>query len=53
MNYGGILITDDICMKALSGSIKNKVKSIKNAKYDLILHCSGKEDEIKEILEFC
>ena len=52
MNYGGILITDDICMKALSGSIKNKVKNIKNAKYDLILHCSGKEDEIKEILEF-
>ena len=52
IKYSGILITDDICMKALSGSIKNKIENINNAGYDLILHCSGKENELKDVLEF-
>jgi len=52
IHYDGILITDDICMKSLSGSIKNRIKNIINAKYDLILHCSGNVDEMKEVLKF-
>ena len=39
LNMMVILMTDDINMKALSGSIKDKINSITNAGYDLILHC--------------
>ena len=52
IKYEGILMTDDINMKALSGSIKDKINSITSAGYDLILHCSGEESEIEEVLEF-
>jgi len=51
IKYNGILVTDDICMRALSGSIKSKIENINNAGYNLILHCSGKENELKEVLE--
>ena len=51
LKYEGILMTDDISMKALSGSIKEKIYNINNAGYDLILHCSGEENEIINVLE--
>ena len=51
LNYKGILISDDIEMLALSGSIKSKIKSIYSAGYDIILHCSGKLKSTKLALE--
>jgi beta-N-acetylhexosaminidase len=50
LNYEGILVSDDIEMSALSGSINDKVKSIYNAGCDIILHCSGKIDTTKQAL---
>lgn len=41
IKYKGILLSDDIDMLALSGSIQDKMKSIYEADYDIILHCSG------------
>ena len=51
LNYKGILISDDIEMLALSGSIKSKIKSIYSAGYDIILHCSGKLKSTELALE--
>ena len=50
IKYEGILLSDDIDMFALSGSIKSKVNSIINAGFDIILHCSGNIEDIKQVL---
>ena len=51
IKYKGILISDDIEMLALSGSLQNKIKSIYNANYDLILHCSGDINNTEIVLK--
>ena len=51
LNYKGILISDDIEMLALSGSIKSKIKSIYLSGYDIILHCSGKFKDTEIVLK--
>ena len=51
LNYKGILISDDIEMLALSGSIKSRIKSIYSAGYDIILHCSGKFKDTETVLK--
>ena len=50
IKYEGILLSDDIEMLALSGSIKSKVTSIIKAGFDIILHCSGNMNNVKEVL---
>ena len=51
LNFEGILISDDIGMGALSGSIKEKVKLIIDAGYDIILECSGSINKSEEVLK--
>ena len=48
LNFRGILITDDISMKALQFGLKNNVFRALDAGCNLILHCNG---DIKEMLE--
>jgi len=49
IKFRGILMSDDICMKALSrGIVKNAKLSLK-AGCNLLLHCSGKIDEMKKL----
>ena len=50
IKYKGILISDDIEMSALSGTIEDKVLSIINAGFDIILHCSGNVNAAEEVL---
>ena len=49
INFKGILISDDICMKSLQLGLKeNAIKSL-NAGCNLVLHCSGKINEMKKL----
>ena len=49
IRFKGILISDDITMKAIKGSLRKKVKTILSAGCDIVLHCSGNIKEIKSI----
>ena len=49
IGFKNILMSDDVSMKALSGSFHEKSKSILAAGCDIVLHCNGKMDEMMEI----
>ncbi|NBZ97169.1 MAG: glycoside hydrolase family 3 protein [Proteobacteria bacterium] len=49
IKFKGILMSDDICMKALSGGIIKNAKLSLDAGCNLLLHCSGKIDEMKKL----
>lgn len=46
IGFDGVLISDDLSMKALKGDIKNRTKLALDAGCDLVLHCNGKIDEM-------
>ena len=47
--FKGLILSDDLSMKALSGSIINKVKKTYDAGCDVILYCKAKLDEMRMI----
>ena len=49
IGFKNILMSDDISMKALQGSMFEKSKAILNAGCDIVLHCNGKMEEMAEI----
>ena len=49
IGFKGCLITDDISMNALPGSIGERTNSALNAGCDLVLHCNGKMHEMKAV----
>ena len=49
IGFGGLLMTDDISMGALSGSIAERSHTAIAAGCDLILHCNGKLDEMRAV----
>lgn len=49
IGFNGCLITDDISMNALPGSIGKRTELALNAGCDLVLHCNGKMHEMKEV----
>lgn len=49
MGYDGCLLTDDLTMRALKGSLTDRVKASLAAGCDVILHCTRNMDEMKEI----
>jgi beta-N-acetylhexosaminidase len=51
LNYKGLIMSDDICMKALSGSVNNLTKKCLNAGCDIILHCNGNLNEMTRLLK--
>ncbi len=48
-SYKGLIMTDDICMKALKESLYKRVTQPLIAGCDIILHCNGNINEIKKI----
>jgi beta-N-acetylhexosaminidase len=48
IGFDGLLMTDDLSMKALSGSFTEKVTAALAAGCDIVLHCNGKLDEMQE-----
>ena len=49
INFKGIIISDDICMKSLKFSPIHNVTKALEAGCNLILHCSGNLNEMKKI----
>lgn len=49
IGFKNIIMTDDLSMKALKGSFSEKTTASLKAGCDLILHCNGKIQEMKEI----
>lgn len=49
IGFKNILMTDDLSMKALTGSFEERTKASLKAGCDLILHCNGNQAEMLEI----
>ena len=50
IGYDGLLISDDLSMRALSGGIKERTWEALDAGCDLVLHCNGKMDEMISVV---
>lgn len=51
IGFDGLLMTDDLTMKALKGSLTERVKNSIAAGCDMILHCTRNMDEMREIAD--
>ena len=51
IGFGGLLFTDDLSMKALSGSFREKTEQAIVAGCDIALHCCGDLDEARGVAE--
>jgi beta-N-acetylhexosaminidase len=49
IGFQGLLMSDDVSMNALSGSIAERTQAIFAAGCDMVLHCNGKLDEMREV----
>jgi beta-N-acetylhexosaminidase len=49
IGFQGLLMSDDVSMNALAGSIAERTRSIFAAGCDMVLHCNGKLDEMREV----
>lgn len=52
LNFNSVIITDDLSMKALKGSIAENAKRSLDAGCDLLLHCNGIKQEMLEAYEY-
>lgn len=53
IGFNGLLFSDDVCMKALSGPPSQRVTSVLDAGCDLALHCDGSFEDMVSIAETC
>lgn len=51
IGFGGLLMSDDLGMKALSGSFSDLSTRTLKAGCDVVLHCSGKMDEMVQVAD--
>jgi beta-N-acetylhexosaminidase len=49
MGFDGLLISDDLSMEALTGSLSERAEKSFTAGCDVVLHCNGKFDEMQTI----
>lgn len=49
IGFGGLLMTDDLSMKALSGSVGESARGAFAAGCDIALHCNGEMAEMAEV----
>jgi beta-N-acetylhexosaminidase len=49
IGFQGLLMSDDVSMNALAGSIAERTQAIVAAGCDMVLHCNGKLDEMREV----
>lgn len=53
IGFDGALMTDDLSMQALSGSMAERVRAALVAGCDLVLHCNGVADEMAQVADAC
>jgi beta-N-acetylhexosaminidase len=51
LGFSGLLMTDDLSMKALSGSLAEKTTAALGAGCDMVLHCNGVLTEMQQVAE--
>jgi beta-N-acetylhexosaminidase len=49
IGFDGLLMSDDVSMAALSGSIAERTRASLAAGCDVVLHCNGKLDEMRAV----
>src|SRR5206468_9552362 len=49
IGFTGLLMSDDISMGALSGSIAERARAALAAGCDVVLHCNGRLDEMQAV----
>jgi beta-N-acetylhexosaminidase len=49
IGFQGLLMSDDVSMNALAGSIAQRTRAIITAGCDMVLHCNGKLDEMRAV----
>ena len=50
IGFKGMLFSDDLAMKALKGSLPEIAKQALSAGADILLHCTGNLDEMRDII---
>lgn len=50
IGFDGLLMSDDLSMKALSGDFKQRAKDSLSAGCDVVLHCNGDMTEMKAVM---
>ncbi|MCG8509249.1 MAG: beta-N-acetylhexosaminidase [Rhodospirillales bacterium] len=53
IGFDGLLISDDLSMNALSGTVGERAAAALAAGCDVALHCNGKMDEMKDVAANC
>src|ERR1044072_3949160 len=51
IGFDGLLMSDDVSMNGLSGPISVRAKAALFAGCDVVLHCNGKMEEMREVAE--
>jgi beta-N-acetylhexosaminidase len=49
IGFQGLLMSDDVSMNALAGTVAERTRAIVTAGCDMVLHCNGKLDEMREV----
>jgi beta-N-acetylhexosaminidase len=49
IGFQGLLMSDDVSMNALAGSIAERTRALISAGCDMVLHCNGNLDEMREV----
>ncbi|MCK0094300.1 beta-hexosaminidase [Yoonia sp. F2084L] len=49
IGFDGLLMTDDLSMEALSGTVAERAAASIAAGCDIILHCNGKQEEMQSV----
>ncbi|MGY8991715.1 MAG: beta-N-acetylhexosaminidase [Rhodospirillales bacterium] len=53
IGYQGVLLSDDLSMKALSGDMRERTTASLDAGCDIALHCNGERPEMEAIINAC